>query len=268
MLQDPVTGEQLGRPPPGQRTVFVDHLGRSRKAPQTVAGFDLTFSAPKSVSVAWALADEPTRARIHAAHRRALEAVIAYGESQVFATRTGKGGVVSGGRARRGRDRVRPLGLPRRRPAAAHPRRGPQPGPGRHRRRRGAPSTPRPCSGPRSGMSELYNGRPRRRADRRPRLGLDAGAAAPLGRAEVGGRRRPAGSCGSEFSQRSSAIETAKDDLVDAFAASHGGSPPPARSSSCGSRPPSPPARTSTSGRCGADQRVEGPRPPVRRRRP
>ena len=60
-----------------------------------MAGFDLTFSVPKSVSVAWALADEPTRARIHAAHRRALQAVIAYGEAQVFATRTGHAGAIS-----------------------------------------------------------------------------------------------------------------------------------------------------------------------------
>lgn len=95
MLQDPVTGQPLGRPPAGPRSAFVDHLGRRRRASQAVAGFDLTFSVPKSVSVAWALGDDDTRQQIHAAHRRALEAVIAYGESQVFATRTGRGGVLS-----------------------------------------------------------------------------------------------------------------------------------------------------------------------------
>jgi len=95
MLQDPLTGQQLGRLPRGRQMVFVDHLGRVRKAPQSVAGFDLTFSVPKSVSVGWALADEPTRARIHAAHRKAVEQVIAYGEGQVFATRTGHAGAVS-----------------------------------------------------------------------------------------------------------------------------------------------------------------------------
>ncbi|KRF26514.1 TrwC relaxase [Phycicoccus sp. Soil803] len=95
MLQDPVTGEPLGRPPVGHPSAFVDRLGRRRKAVQAVAGFDLTFSVPKSVSVAWALGNEGTRQRIHTAHRRAVEAVIAYGESQVFATRTGRGGVVS-----------------------------------------------------------------------------------------------------------------------------------------------------------------------------
>lgn len=94
MLQDPVTGEPLGQIPRTQPATVIDRFGRTRKAPKTVAGFDLTFSAPKSVSVAWALADDATRARIYAAHRRALEAVIEYGESQVFATRLGKGGVV------------------------------------------------------------------------------------------------------------------------------------------------------------------------------
>ncbi|WP_404385257.1 relaxase domain-containing protein [Knoellia locipacati] len=94
LLQDPVTGEPLGQIPRTQPATVIDRFGRTRKAHKTVAGFDLTFSAPKSVSVAWALADDATRARIYAAHRRALEAVIAYGESQVFATRLGKGGVV------------------------------------------------------------------------------------------------------------------------------------------------------------------------------
>jgi len=95
MLQDPVTGKPLGRHPGAQRTAYIDALGRVRKAPKTVAGFDLTFSAPKSVSVAWALADDATRGRIHEAHIKALEFVIAYAEDRVFATRTGRGGAVS-----------------------------------------------------------------------------------------------------------------------------------------------------------------------------
>lgn len=95
MLQDPVTGNPLGRAPGAERTAYLDGLKRERKAPQTVAGFDLTFSAPKSVSVAWGLGDEPTRRRIHAAHVAALEFVLEYAEHTVFATRTGRGGVVS-----------------------------------------------------------------------------------------------------------------------------------------------------------------------------
>jgi len=95
MLADPVTGQPLGRPPAAPRTQFIDGPGRVRRAPKTVAGFDLTFSAPKSVSVAWALADEPTRERIRTSHRQALEQVIGYAEQQVFSTRVGAGGVVS-----------------------------------------------------------------------------------------------------------------------------------------------------------------------------
>jgi conjugative relaxase-like TrwC/TraI family protein len=79
MLQDPVTGRQLGRMP----------------ADNAVARFDLTFSVPKSVSVVWALADSGTRRLIEAAHQQALREVIGYGEAQVFASRTGTGGVVS-----------------------------------------------------------------------------------------------------------------------------------------------------------------------------
>jgi conjugative relaxase-like TrwC/TraI family protein len=59
-----------------------------------VAGFDLTFSPPKSVGVAWALADQTTQGRIYAAHQAALEHVIAYAEGQVFSSRSGSGGVV------------------------------------------------------------------------------------------------------------------------------------------------------------------------------
>ncbi|WP_386053931.1 MobF family relaxase [Terrabacter terrigena] len=95
MLQDPVTGQPLGRAPAPGHAASVDGLGRARRAPKTVAGFDLTFSAPKSVSTIWALADEATRERIRVAHEAALSFVLGYAEEQVFATRTGRGGVVS-----------------------------------------------------------------------------------------------------------------------------------------------------------------------------
>jgi conjugative relaxase-like TrwC/TraI family protein len=97
MLQDPVTGQPLGRVPVADRPACRDGSGRVRAASRTVAGFDLTFSAPKSVSVAWALADQATRERIYAAHQRALQFVISYAEREVFCTRTGRGGVVSDG---------------------------------------------------------------------------------------------------------------------------------------------------------------------------
>lgn len=60
---------------------------------QSVAGFDLTFSAPKSVSVAWAVADETQSQLLEAAHERAITATIAWLEDEVIRTRTGAGGV-------------------------------------------------------------------------------------------------------------------------------------------------------------------------------
>ena len=61
-------------------------------APKPVAGFDLTFSVPKSVSVAWALADPATREAVYGAHRAAVERVLRFAEEQVFCSRVGKAG--------------------------------------------------------------------------------------------------------------------------------------------------------------------------------
>ena len=55
---DPITSEPVGGTP------------KARRGGLPVAGFDLTFSPPKSVSVAWALADEGTKAVIYECHRR------------------------------------------------------------------------------------------------------------------------------------------------------------------------------------------------------
>jgi conjugative relaxase-like TrwC/TraI family protein len=63
------------------------------KRQQPVAGFDLTFSAPKSVSVAWAVADPAGAAAIEQAHQRAIEITLAWLEDEVIHTRTGAGGI-------------------------------------------------------------------------------------------------------------------------------------------------------------------------------
>ena len=81
-LCDPVSGEPLG----GRLTV------PGNAAP--VAGFDLTFSPSKSVSTAWALADEDTRAVISDCHRQAIDYVVSYAEHHVFHSRSGAGGIV------------------------------------------------------------------------------------------------------------------------------------------------------------------------------
>ena len=57
-------------------------------------GYDLTFSAPKSVSVLWALGDERVREVVFGCHKAACEAGLAHMEAY-------------GGMARRGRDGVR-----------------------------------------------------------------------------------------------------------------------------------------------------------------
>lgn len=88
MLQDPATGKPLGRAPARVATA-VD--GSTRRP---VAGFDLTFSVPKSVSVMWALADADTQRAIYDAHVAALRFTLAHAERMVFATRSGTGGVL------------------------------------------------------------------------------------------------------------------------------------------------------------------------------
>ena len=79
----PVTGEPLGRP---YRT-FRDQGEGARRQP--VAGYDLTFSVPKSVSVLWAVADTETQAVIAAAHHAAVADVLDFLEREVLATRAG-----------------------------------------------------------------------------------------------------------------------------------------------------------------------------------
>lgn len=119
---DPITGQPLGlayhRPKSVQERVAarVDQLDRGlvssdraaaieeieteereRGTRRVVAGYDYTFSAPKSVSALWAVADAGTRARIVQAHHAAIAAVVALMEREVAATRIGHNGVAQVG---------------------------------------------------------------------------------------------------------------------------------------------------------------------------
>lgn len=58
-----------------------------------VAGFDLTFSVPKSISVLWALAPREVQQQILAAHHDAVNQVLEWLEESAIHTRTGRGGV-------------------------------------------------------------------------------------------------------------------------------------------------------------------------------
>jgi len=74
---DPKTGERLTQ------------IGKSH-AP----GWDMTFSAPKSVSVMWALSPPAVRNTIEAAHRQAVHAATTHLEDHHAFTRRGKGGAI------------------------------------------------------------------------------------------------------------------------------------------------------------------------------
>ena len=77
----PVTGEQLGRAYPVYGTT-------KQKA---VAGFDFSFSIPKSASVLWGVADAGTQAIIANAHHDAIRDVFDLMERELAATRMGVG---------------------------------------------------------------------------------------------------------------------------------------------------------------------------------
>ena len=94
-----------------------------------VAGFDLVFSPPKSVSLLHALGDEETRRAVNEAHLTAWQAALAYLEDEACVTRRG-----AQRRASRARRRVRR----RRLPAPHEPRAGPAPAHARDRREHGA----------------------------------------------------------------------------------------------------------------------------------
>lgn len=87
---DPVTGEPLGRAFPVHDAKADEYGSNARlSARRAVAGYDLTFSVPKSVSALWGVADEGTQALIVEAHHRAVADVMDLVEREVAATRRG-----------------------------------------------------------------------------------------------------------------------------------------------------------------------------------
>ncbi len=67
---------------------LVQNAGKENRCP----GHDLTFSPPKSVSVAWSQADREIADEIRAAHLSAVEKALDYLEDTCAITRRGKGG--------------------------------------------------------------------------------------------------------------------------------------------------------------------------------
>src|SRR5665647_2744948 len=81
---DPVTEEAMAAVfRDGHDPVTGEPLGGGYQGKGAVVGFDLTFTAIKSVSVLWGLADDPTRAKVYAAHRAALDQALAFVEHTV-----------------------------------------------------------------------------------------------------------------------------------------------------------------------------------------
>jgi conjugative relaxase-like TrwC/TraI family protein len=91
-----VSADQLGAMATGIDPSDVD-LQRPLRASRggvKVAGYDLTFSAPKSVSVLYAVADQQTSAELVKAHDAAVRAALAYVDDAAVKVRRGKGGAV------------------------------------------------------------------------------------------------------------------------------------------------------------------------------
>ncbi|WP_413543299.1 MobF family relaxase [Citricoccus nitrophenolicus] len=95
--RDPGTENLLGRAPMASQVTPQDAktpAGRTAKATrEAVAGFDLTFSVPKSVSALWALAGPSLQGQIQQAHEQAMNETLAWVEAYVLQSRAGHGGV-------------------------------------------------------------------------------------------------------------------------------------------------------------------------------
>jgi conjugative relaxase-like TrwC/TraI family protein len=96
----PQTGDEL-RAHVKARTITVERIDAEsgkrwleEKKLAPVAGFDLVFSTPKSVSLLHALGEEETRSAIAEAHRCAWQAALAYLEEEACVTRRGKDGFI------------------------------------------------------------------------------------------------------------------------------------------------------------------------------
>ncbi|WP_035778501.1 MobF family relaxase [Arthrobacter sp. 35/47] len=114
MGRDPITGDPLGLAFPayksraeriegriakldpdlnpgakGAAVALIEAEETERGTRRAVAGFDFTFSIPKSASVLWAVSDAGTQALIGEAHHRAVAEMVAFMEREVAATRTG-----------------------------------------------------------------------------------------------------------------------------------------------------------------------------------
>ncbi|MBJ7325042.1 MAG: relaxase domain-containing protein [Rhodococcus sp.] len=78
-----------GRPPEDQRELRSWISAQKSRVRQPVAGYDLVFTPPKSVSVMWALADDGTRREIERIHKETVTDALGWIEKEACFTRTG-----------------------------------------------------------------------------------------------------------------------------------------------------------------------------------
>ncbi len=82
-----------GRAPSSEAELVGAIVRWSKPSTVTVAGFDASFSPPKSVSALWALADPQLAALVERAHQAAVGDALAYLERHALYTRLGADGV-------------------------------------------------------------------------------------------------------------------------------------------------------------------------------
>jgi len=90
-----VEGEWLHRALLGQHPRTGDPLAKAPGGGVRVPGFDLTFSAPKSVSVLFGLGDSELSREVREAHEAAVAGAFGYMERQAAVARRGHGGTES-----------------------------------------------------------------------------------------------------------------------------------------------------------------------------
>jgi conjugative relaxase-like TrwC/TraI family protein len=91
-LGGPVGGDELRRVLAGLDP-WTGRPLRNSTSPVRIAGFDLTFSAPKSVSVLFGVGDVRVREAVRVAHERAVVEAMGYMERSAALVRRGHGGV-------------------------------------------------------------------------------------------------------------------------------------------------------------------------------
>lgn len=92
-LEGKVEAEQLVAMLTGRHPATGEPLGlKSAPGREPVPGFDLTFSAPKSVSLTWALGGHPVSSQVTEAHRIAVREALSYLERSACWVRRGAGG--------------------------------------------------------------------------------------------------------------------------------------------------------------------------------